>query len=356
MSAVVQLPIASLVLTYREFRLMPPEVVGSLRRSIERHGVLHPIVVNLLADGSAVVLDGFKRIEVLRARQVQEVAARTVHLTSEEAEAAIMAYNAPHRGLTALEEAWIVKRLARTHRLPQTRIAELVGRHKSWVSRRLALVERLTDSVQDDMRLGLVSATVARELVRLPRGNQPEVAHAVREHGLPCRRVHQLVESWRGSTEEGRRALLADPCRYLGVSPKPHSPPARDPRLSEEAEAVRQSLIRLESAARGFGQSVGRHVPVAFDLEQIGILEPPMVRARQELREALVELEQVLVAWLENRPEQTHEQEPTMADVRGGTPSSPGRVEPNDREGPCDRPADRLQTADRGGQKTPARR
>lgn len=327
MSAVTQMPIASLDLRYRELRLHPPEVVGSLRRSIEQHGVLHPIVVNLLAKGTAVVLDGFKRIEVLREQQVQDIAARTVKLTCEEAEAAILAYNAPHRGMTSLEEGWVIKNLSRTHGLSQARIAELVGRHKSWVSRRLALVERLVESVQDDMRLGLVSATAARELIRLPRGNQAEVANAVREHGLPSRRVHQLVESWRNSTEECREALLADPNRYLGVSPLAYRPPVRDLRLSEEAEAVRQSLIRLELAAGRFGQSVDRYVPRAFDLEQIGILKAPMLRARKELREALDELEQVLVAWLGDQVEQSDETKSRVADIRSGASPPAGRIQ-----------------------------
>jgi len=42
-----------------------------------------------------------------------------------------------------IEEAWIVHSLARDDSLSQQQMAKLFGRHKSWVSRRLALVERL---------------------------------------------------------------------------------------------------------------------------------------------------------------------------------------------------------------------
>lgn len=48
--------------------------------------------------------------------------------------------------------------------------------------RRLALVERLSEPVREDLRLGLLTPTMARELVRLPQGNQAEVAEVVQRH------------------------------------------------------------------------------------------------------------------------------------------------------------------------------
>ena len=60
-------------------------------------------------------------------------------------------------------------------------------------------MERLDEQVQQDMRLGLVSVTIARELSRLPRGNQSPVAAAVQRHGLStrqCAELVELVQSW----------------------------------------------------------------------------------------------------------------------------------------------------------------
>ena len=58
--------------------------------------------------------------------------------------------------------------------LSQVEIAVLLGRHKSWVCRHLSLVERLCDGVMDHLKLGLINTTTARELARLPGGNQPD--------------------------------------------------------------------------------------------------------------------------------------------------------------------------------------
>ena len=65
-----------------------------------------------------------------------------------------------------LEEAWIVQSLVREDGLSQLQVAELLERHKSWVCRRLALLERLSEECREDLRLGLLSPTMARQLTR----------------------------------------------------------------------------------------------------------------------------------------------------------------------------------------------
>lgn len=71
-----------------------------------------------------------------------------------------------------LEEAWIIYALVIDDGLQQVEVAQMLGRHKSWVNRRLALIERLCNEARDALRLGLLTPTQARHLTRLPRGNQ----------------------------------------------------------------------------------------------------------------------------------------------------------------------------------------
>jgi hypothetical protein len=75
-------------------------------------------------------------------------------------------------------------------------LRELLGKHKSWVCRRLAWLEKLTAAVRQDLQLGLLSPTAARAFIRLPAGNQTELLEAVRrEHTLRRRRTHRTGES-----------------------------------------------------------------------------------------------------------------------------------------------------------------
>lgn len=80
----------------------------------------------------------------------------------------------------------------------------------------------LSADVQDDVRAGLVSITVAREVARLPRGNQGVVTAAIHHHGLTTRDAAGLVslferapgaEEQRYLVEHPREALEADGAR-----------------------------------------------------------------------------------------------------------------------------------------------
>jgi len=229
-------------------RLVRPELIGALRCSIERHGVLTPLVVNVIG-AKLVLLDGFKRFQVVGERGDSSVLARHVELTDAQAKAAIVTFNVPHRGMSDLEEAWVVASLVRGNKLRQIEVAALLGKHKSWVTRRLQLIERLDEHVVDDLRLGLLSVTMARELARLPRGNQAALAKVICAEGLTSRQATELVSRWLEATDSGgRKALLDEPLRYVSVQ-KEVELIKRDPRLSTGADKIRQCLLRLEHAA-----------------------------------------------------------------------------------------------------------
>jgi ParB-like chromosome segregation protein Spo0J len=308
---------------YAELRLIRPDVLEALRRSIARNGVLQPIVVNRLGEDPPVVLDGFKRLQVVRERGDAQILVRFVGLEEAQAKAAILTYNTPHRALTELEEGWIVRSLCRRHGMKQTTVAGLLGRHKSWVCRRLALAERLDAAVQDDMRLGLVSPTVARELVKLPRGNQSMVAVCSREHELAARKVAKLVRVLLSCDDaEAQKAILKDPVPFLNEARFSPPPEHLDPRLTEEAEHIRQSIVRLDGALLAFGYAVGRGAPCGLGTEDADVLQGRV----QSLATRLSETHEQVFKWMQlsgmREPEHVRQEE--EADLRS-RPALPER-------------------------------
>lgn len=257
---------------YGELRLSRPSVVAALRRSIEREGLLQPMLANLERDGKLALLDGFKRLHALRDLNRQQAAIRVMQFDEISARAAVMSHNAPHRGLCELEQAWVVRSLVRGCRLRQSEVAERLGRHKSWVCRRLALCEQLCGTVQQDIRLGLVSATMARELARLPRGNQAQVAAAIREHHLSSRQCSKLVDhALRCENVRALDALLRDP--WPRLTERKAEEPTADPRLGPVAESLRGRLIGLERSASWLIESLPKHpTTVALSNEEIDVL------------------------------------------------------------------------------------
>jgi hypothetical protein len=116
-------------------------------------------------------------------------------------------------------------------------VAELLGRHKSWVCWRLALIERLGPKARDELRVGLVSPTAARQIVRLPEGNQAEVLDAVR-------RRRSRAQNWQPSSISGCAAptVTSSSTSWRIRGKRCHRPGAvpagRDPRLSEAGNHV----------------------------------------------------------------------------------------------------------------------
>lgn len=297
MEAHRQVPPNKLDERYASLRLGRPELVASVRRSVQREGVLTPLVANLLPDGTLALLDGFKRLRVVRDLEHELVPVLIVHLDEQAALAAILTYNAPHSGMSELEEAWVIRSLVRGCKLKQKQVAELLGRHKSWVCRRLLLAERLVDSVQQDMRLGLCSATTAREIVRLPRGNQAMLARVVREHGLTSRQCAALVEVCLSCDKlDTLSAVLADPLRFIdkGADPdKRERKGPRDPRLSDRGELVRSRIVRLERAAVQVSQVLRQHPALSMEATDLSVLAPLSTPTAAHSRQAATQLDEL---------------------------------------------------------------
>src|ERR1035441_2137219 len=165
-------------------------------QSLRRWGQCAPIVA-CLREEKPQVLDGFTRWEAAhQVRGMTTLSVRLIDVDDRGAKAAIYGLNQTGRRPHELEEAWIVQALIREDGLSQVEVAELLGRHKSWVCRRLALIERLGPKAKDELRVGLLTPTAARQIVRLPQGNQTEVLEAIRREALSSAELGGVVDLW----------------------------------------------------------------------------------------------------------------------------------------------------------------
>lgn len=216
---------------YRRLRLVSPSAERAVRESLEKIGQLHA-VIGCTREGGVALVDGFKRVHAARALGLCTLRVRVLELSETAAIAAVMSLNRTGRGLSDLEQALCVRALIRDHELTQVAVGELLGKHKSWVSRRLLLAEHLCESVAEDVRAGLVTTTVAREIARLPRGNQPAVSAAIAKAGLTSRQGAELIALFEKSADGVQRDyLLGNPREALAAHGTKEPFVAHDPRL-----------------------------------------------------------------------------------------------------------------------------
>ena len=191
--AYLDIPIDRIGESFGQFRLLSPRHEGAMERSLGHFGQLTPVVVSCEKNDRYEMVDGFKRLRACRKLGKQSLKARVLEGHGRVLKAAMVQLNRKSGHLGDVEEAMIVASLYRDDGLTQVEIAPLLGRDKSWVSRRIALIERLSEEVLEHLRLGLISPTHGRELSRLPRGNQREALSCVISHHLCSRETAKLV-------------------------------------------------------------------------------------------------------------------------------------------------------------------
>jgi hypothetical protein len=112
-------------------------------------------------------------------------------------------------------------------------------------------LEKLCDEAREDLRLGLLSPTVGRQLVRLPAGNQVEALAAARRESLTAEELRGVVDLLLASgTREKTAFVLEKPRQALRQVQQP-TIRSWDPRLSSAGNRVSRQLgLLLEQLAR----------------------------------------------------------------------------------------------------------
>jgi hypothetical protein len=267
---------------YGHYRLQVREAEEAMARSLRRYGQIAPVVVCLREERPALV-DGFKRLEAARGlKGFESLSARRIDVDERGAKAAMYGLNRTGRRFGELEEAWLVQALVREDSLSQVEVATLLGRHKSWVCRRLAMMEKLCAAGQEDLRLGLLSPTMARQLTRLPAGNQQEALETGRRHSLSAAELRGVVDLLLASGTREKAAFVLERPRQALREVQATEVPGWDPRLSAAGNRVSRHLASLlDQLARmaSWLQHRGRGDLALCDRS---VLEPSFVRLAGE--------------------------------------------------------------------------
>lgn len=226
----------------QRYRLVQPRLERTLAQSLERYGQISPVVI-CVREQSYVLVDGFKRLRAARTlKGMEQLEARRIDVDEHGAKAAIYNLNRAGQRPVELEESWIVHALVREDGLSQVEAAQLLGRHKSWVNRRLAMLERLCEAAKEELRLGLLSPAMARQLTRLPVGNQGTALQTAREASLTSTELAGVVNLLLASaTTEQTDFVLGDPRRALRQAEERYIH-HWDPRLSTAGNRIAKQL------------------------------------------------------------------------------------------------------------------
>ena len=124
------------------------QALTDLKASIEKHGVLQPVLVRQSADGALLLVSGERRFQASKLAGCLTISA--VFTDGDPAELSIVE-NLLRENLTAIEEAEAIEKLRVLHEYTRAELALVLGKSDSTLSEILSL-NKLPVEVKDDCR------------------------------------------------------------------------------------------------------------------------------------------------------------------------------------------------------------
>jgi ParB family chromosome partitioning protein len=280
--ALIELGVDTIGDHFGRYRFHSPSAERAMARSLRRYGQVSPVVV-CPRQGRYQLIDGFKRLGAARSLgDLTSLLARVIEASDSAAKAAMYGLNRAGGRTSELEEAWIVYALVREDGLPQVEVAELLGRHASWVCRRLALVEKLGGEAKEELRVGLLSPTAARHVARLPQGNQAELLGVIRREALTVHELEGVVNLLLEAPSREQQSYVLDSPREALSQALARPLPARDPRLSPAATQVWRRLGLLLELLGRMESWLGREGRAGLTAKDRQVLAPRFQRLTRD--------------------------------------------------------------------------
>lgn len=169
------------------------DALSELADSIEKYGVLQPLLVRPLGDGYQLIA-GERRWRAARMAGLAEVPVVIREMTDEEAATLALIENLQREDLNPVEEAFGFRKLMDDFSLTQEEAAEKVGKSRPAVANALRLL-KLPSEVLDLLRAGSISAGHARALLAFPTEAEMIVtANLIAEKGISVRETERLAK------------------------------------------------------------------------------------------------------------------------------------------------------------------
>ena len=168
------------------------EKLNELKDSIEKNGLLQPIVVKKAVKGYYIIA-GERRYRAFELLGKKEIPAIIKEMTDEEMMVFAVLENLQREDLSALEESESYKNLMDKMSLTQEELANKLGKSRPYIANSLRLL-KLPTEIKIKLEQGLISAAHARTLLSLKtKKTMEEVCDLVVERKMSVRELEEYV-------------------------------------------------------------------------------------------------------------------------------------------------------------------
>ena len=205
-----------------------------LKASIQRSGVIEPVVVRPIAHGTYELVAGERRFRATQAIGRQDIPAIIRTISDKEALEFSLIENIQRENLNPLEEAKGYARLLDEFGYTQEDIASAIGKDRATIANLLRILA-LPEEIQQGLTRKTVTLGHAKALLSLTDNDrQLALFHRVVQHELSVRQTETLAGAWNPTKRTRLRAA--------------------DPQLAAWEDALRRALgtkVRLSARKKG---------------------------------------------------------------------------------------------------------
>lgn len=179
-------------------KVFDTEAIKNLSDSIKENGVLQPIIVREVDDGSYEVIAGERRWRAAIDAKLTHIPVVIKNVDEQTVLAFSLIENIQREALNPIEEAFAYKRLSDEFKLKHNEIAEKVGRSRATVSNIMRLLE-LAEPIKTMLLSKKLEMGHARALVVLAPEEQEYIAQKIVEGNLSVRDTEKLVNKMKNT-------------------------------------------------------------------------------------------------------------------------------------------------------------
>ena len=181
------------------------ERISELMSSIEKEGLLQPIIVRPDGKGYQIVA-GERRWQACKKLGYKTIAAKIVLANDAESQVIALVENLQRDNLNAIEEARGYQKLIELKGCKQTEVAEVVSKNQATISNAIRLLS-LPAEVQEMMANGLITAGHGRAILAIPdEDGRIRLARRIASESMSVREAENLARLYGSQgVEQARR-------------------------------------------------------------------------------------------------------------------------------------------------------
>lgn len=194
------------------------EELEELSASIQKDGLLQPILVRPLEDGTYQIIAGERRWQASKLAGLRQVPIRVKEANDDKALELALIENIQRSDLNPIEEAYGYRRMMERLNMTQAEVAQAMSKGRSTVANALRLLE-LPEEAQQLLFEEKITAGHARAILSIPtKEGRERLTRKLVEEKLSVREAEALARLFSGKKNENAKPKTPMPKEYRKVA------------------------------------------------------------------------------------------------------------------------------------------